>query len=625
MGIRYRLMPQESPVSDSTRSDAKQRVKAAIDIVELVGRHLRLDRRGRLLVGLCPWHDDSRPSLQVNPERQSWKCWVCNIGGDVFSFMMQREGVDFREALQMLAEEAGISLRDHGRPVVPGSAADKQTLYKAMAWAEELYHRCLLESPEAEPARRYLQQRGIEGSSVARYRLGFAPAGWRWLADRAASTPFDAEILRTVGLVRQSERSSQDYDWFRARLMFPVHDAQGRTIAFGGRVVPGVGDPEAAKYINSPETRLFVKGDHVYGLDVVRDGIRRLGSVVVMEGYTDVIIARQFGFENVTAVLGTALRPTHLRLLRRFADRVVLLLDGDAAGQKRTSEVLQLFIAAQVDVRVATLPEGLDPADLLVQHGAEALGRVLDEAVDALQYKMRTQLAGVDLKHDLHQANVVLEELLATIALAPRWEAGGDEALRLREQQILGHIARTFMIDEAELRARLAALRNRQPSHAAPTRPPTDAPAELLHTWETELFEILVLRPDLVSVVLERVGAEDLYTPAGCQLLEVYRQLELQGRDAEPDRVLTELESPHLKHLLVDVDFRARDKPAGDWDERLSELFAAFERRRQERACRQWVSDLQSESLDERQQLELLRSLIDQQRIRQGFTAPKDG
>jgi DNA primase len=549
---------------------------------------------------------------------------VCNIGGDIFSFVMQREGVEFREALAMLAEEAGIALHASRTPAAAGSPSDKQTLFRALSWAQEQYHRCLLESDQAEPARAYLRQRHIDASSIARYQLGFAPAGWRWLADRATGTAMAPEVLRAVGLTRESPRSGHDYDYFRGRLMFPVHDGQGRVIAFGARVIPGVGEADDAKYINSPETRLFVKSEQLYGLDVAREAIRRLGYAVVMEGYTDVILARQHGLEPVAAVLGTALGAGHLRLLRRFADRVVLLLDGDAAGQKRTAEVLKLFIAAQMDVRIASLPDQLDPADFVHQRGAAALQAILDAAPDALQYKLQTQLRGVDVARDLHRANTVLEDILATIAQAPGTDLSSDDSLRMRENQVLAQLARTFMIEENELRGRLTALRHRRAPDRQAKVQAAEAPAPL-HNWEMELFEILVCRPELVSLVLERIGPDDLYTEDGRQLLEFYRRLDHQGMETEFQRVLTEVESARLKSLLVEVDQRAHDKPAGDWDERLSDLFAAFQRRRQEATCRQWVSTLQRENLDDRQQLELLQSLIDQQRMRQGFAAPKDG
>ena len=358
--------------------DVREQIRQSTDIVELIGSYLQLRRQGRGFVALCPWHNDKRPSLQVNPQRQSWKCWVCDVGGDAFSFVMQREGVDFREALQILADRAGIELTRNRQPKAPpGSPQDKRTLYRAMQWAEEQFHSCLLHAGEAGPARDYLQKRSISAESMERFRLGFSPPGWSWLLDRARATEFSAQVLEAVGLCARSEKTGGYYDRFRDRVLFPIRDLQSRPIAFGGRILPGEGEGKAAKYINSPETRLFSKSDNLYGLDVARDIVAKQREVVVVEGYTDTVIAHQFGVTNAVAVLGTALGPRHIQILRRFADRIVLVLDGDEAGRRRTNEILELFLAAQVDVRILTLPQGLDPADFLLESGAEAFQELL--------------------------------------------------------------------------------------------------------------------------------------------------------------------------------------------------------------------------------------------------------
>ncbi|MDZ7618036.1 MAG: CHC2 zinc finger domain-containing protein, partial [Patescibacteria group bacterium] len=257
--------------------DVKEQVRQATDIVELVGRYLQLRRQGRNYVALCPWHDDSRPSLQVNPERQSWKCWVCDIGGDVFSFLMRIEGIEFREALEMLAERAGIALRRQEPQQASDEATDKRTLFAAMAWAEKVYHDCLLRSAAAAPAREYLASRQITPESVDRFHLGFAPPDWSWLQTQASKSPFSLKTLEAVGLIARSE-SGRMYDRFKGRVLFSIRDAQGRPVAFGGRVMPGdaakSGAKIGAKYVNSPETPLFSKSNLLYALDVARDALR---------------------------------------------------------------------------------------------------------------------------------------------------------------------------------------------------------------------------------------------------------------------------------------------------------------------------------------------------------------
>ena len=383
----------------------KEQVRQAIDIVELVGSYMQLRRQGRGYVGLCPWHDDSRPSLQVNPERQSFKCWVCDIGGDIFSFLMRMEGLEFREALEMLADRAGIELAPRRQA---DGQFDRRNLLRVMSWAEKVFHRGLLEAPEAEPARRYLSERGINDESVQKFHLGFAPQSWDWLLQLARQQQIDPGVLERVGLVRRRE-SGGFYDYFRGRLMFSIRDVRSRTIGFGGRVLPGVSAENDAKYLNSPETPLFSKSNQLYALDVAREGIGREKNIVVMEGYTDVIMAHQHGVNHAVAVLGTALGERHVPLVRRFTDSITLVLDGDEAGQRRTmqilDELLALFVAQEVDLKILTLPQGTDPCDVIATQGSEAFREMLNRSLDALEHKIQAVTNGLASAPGTHQSS----------------------------------------------------------------------------------------------------------------------------------------------------------------------------------------------------------------------------
>src|SRR5262245_51043006 len=287
--------------------DAKEQVRQAVDLVDLVGSYIPLRRQGRNFVGLCKWHDDSRPSLNVNPDRQSWRCWVCDIGGDVFSFVMKAEGLEFREALELLADRAGIQLR----PSEPWDSSlrseaedDKRTLYRLMAWAEDQFHGCLMQSPEGEAGRQYLVQRKITSDSAKKFHLGFAPDRWDWILERARQSDWRPALLEKAGLLRRREQDGSHYDWFRGRVMFSIRDVRSRPVAFGGRVLPQLADDRSAKYINSPETTLFSKSRELYGLDIARENFLQAGGATIMEGYTDVIMAHQNGLDNAVAVLG---------------------------------------------------------------------------------------------------------------------------------------------------------------------------------------------------------------------------------------------------------------------------------------------------------------------------------
>src|SRR5262245_59972956 len=429
---------------------------------------------------------------------------------------MKREGCDFREALQMLADRAGIQLGPQRKKAEPGSPDDKNTLYQCCDWAAKQFHEFLLRSDGAAIAREYVEERNITPTSVERFRVGFSPNDWSWLLDRARNTPYSPKVLDACGLVGTSERSGNYYDRFKGRLIFPIRDTQSRTIAFGGRILPKLADANAAKYVNSPETRLYTKSDTLYALDIVRDRISKSRQLTVVEGYTDVILCHQHGVDDVIACCGTALNERHIKLLKRFADTVYLVLDGDAAGQARTNDILELFVAAQLDLRILTLPEEYDPAEFMEEQGGEAFRELLTGAIDALEHKIRVATRGIDLARDTHRANLALEEILKTIASG--LAAGAVDAAGLRAAQLLARLARQFGLAEADLRERFQQLRkgvrgttagDDQSALAAPRSHKLSA----LSPFETELLEILCLHPELAPTALADVGEVDLTSP----------------------------------------------------------------------------------------------------------------
>lgn len=614
--------------------DVKERVKDATDIVDLVGSYLQLRREGRGYKALCPWHDDSRPSLQINPERQSWKCWVCNLGGDVFSFVMEWEKVAFPEALAILADRAGIALKPAprgGRPA--GPADDKRLLFQAMAWAEEQYHACLLGDPQADVARRYLAERQITGESIARFRLGFAPNEWDWLLQRAAATSFPTAVLKKIGLAARRSSGSGSYDRFRGRVLFPIFDLQGRPVGVGGRVLPELNPGDMAKYINSPETPLFSKSKLLYGLNAARDAIKKSGMALVTEGYTDCIVAHQYGFTNTVAVLGTALGSQQIRTLSQCgpADRdvrIVLLLDGDEAGKKRANEVLELFLAENADVRVLTLPDEADPAEFLLEHGAEALARLIESAPDALRHAVNTATANVDLARDLHGARRALDTLVHTIATAPR---PTDRQDLLRDQVFLSRLAADFRVPEEELRQRVSELRargkrppvSRHDEHDAP--PAASLRAGELDPAERELLEILLVHPASVAVLAEHLDLAWLAAPISRRVIERCLDGHLSGVTIDFARLLLEFDDREVKNLLVELDESGRRKGAVEFDTRLRDVLDTFQRREQDRLARTQTAALKEGRLAEEEELALLARIEQQVKTRQGISAPTEG
>jgi DNA primase len=600
---------REGSVSGNVAFEVKERIKQATDIVDLIGSYLPLRREGRGFKALCPWHDDSRPSLQVNAERQSFRCWVCDIGGDIFSFIMRMEGIEFPEALRMLADRANISLQETPR----GSSApadDKRVLFQAMAWVDEQYHHYLLKAPAAEAARQYLADRHITAESVRRFQLGFAPDEWSWLLERAKQTPYSAAVLEKIGVISRRRQGPGYYDRFKGRVMFPIFDSQARAVGTGGRVLPQLAQADAAKYVNSPETPLFSKSKLLYGLNHARDAIRKTGTALVTEGYTDCIVAHQFGFENSVAVLGTALGEAHIQLLRRFADRirVILVLDGDEAGRKRAKEVLELFVSANVDLRVLTLPDDADPADYLLAHGAEAFRQLTETASDALEHAFHTATEGIDLQADLHAATAALEQLVATIAKAPRLRPDTQVEDRLREEKFLQRLAGDFRVPEAQVRELMTQLR-RKTATRRENPAPVASVREKIGPLERELLELLLQQPQLVERFADVVQPTHLLGRTSQDIYSRCVALWASGVLPEFERLLLEIDDPVVKTLLVQLDETGRAKATVDNEARLRDILAGFERRRHQPVIQSHKQVLNTGSASPEEENALLREL----------------
>jgi DNA primase len=618
--------------------DAKEQVRQATDIVELVGRYVQLRRSGRNFVAHCPWHDDKKPSLQINPDRQSFKCWVCDIGGDVFSFVMRAENMEFREALEYLAERAGVQLRrsaphDGGvEDAAPRPEDDKRTLLRVLGWAEEQFHRCLISAPEGEPGRAYFAERGISEETIRKFHLGYAPLGqrWDWMLELARGSEWTPSLLERVGLLRRKDLDGGHYDWFRGRAMFSIRDARSRPIAFGGRVLPQLAGERDAKYVNSPETPLFSKSRELYALDVARDYFKEEGGAIVMEGYTDVLMAHQHGICNCVAVLGTALGDRHLQLLRRYTDRITLVLDGDAAGRRRTNEILDALLALfeknSVDLRILTLPEGVDPCDFIATHGSDPFRALLAEAVDALEHKFKAVTNGLDTLTDTHRASQAAEQLLATLAQIRPHSGGASSQTLLREEQMLSRISRHFHLPEERLRSRLTAVRReargrRRPPSAADATAIDESGGEGgatpdhvadLPAWDRELLELVILDPSFIARLAGTIQPAAISSPIARRIFVGCCRLAEQGMHKDFGRLLAAFDEPDIKNLLVALDESAATKTAADRERWLADLVETH-RRRGDESSRRFTLATARQSGDE-DALRLLNESLEQNR-----------
>lgn len=565
-------------MSTGLAHEFKEQVRSRTDLVALIGESVRLEPRrgGREHVGLCPFHDDHNPSMTVSPERQSYKCWACGEGGDCFSWVMKHDGLSFPEALKLLAERAGLELPASFRRGSGKATQTKQTLYEILAWAQGQFHQFLLTGQAAKPAREYLEQRGVTEETIRRFHLGYHPDNWTWILDRARDR-YSTDLLAAAGLIAE-RRSGDGYrDNFVDRVMFPIRDERGRTVAFGGRILPG-NTKDDRKYFNSPESAIFSKSRLLYGLDAARDAIRRDEAALVVEGYTDCIMLSQHGIQSVVATLGTALTELHVDLLKRFARKVVLVYDADVAGRLAAERSLGKFLAREVDLRILTLPPNEDPADFIGRHGADAFRQLAENAVEAWEYKLQSALATHTLE-TIDARHRVLQEMLEVLAAAPRL------AGTLREDLILSRLVRKLDIPERKVRQQLQTLR-RQPETAgraggtppASSSPlttasagPEDASGRNAGTYdardehlERDLLEMVFAQPDLFEAINARVGVDEFRQPQLQQLFQVCR--DLWERDVAPayEQVMSVLEEPELKRLAAEIDELSRRKKVAE-------------------------------------------------------------
>jgi DNA primase len=390
----------------------KEIIRQRVDLVGLISESVSLQRSGAEMKGLCPFHEEKTPSFNVNPDKGVFLCRGCGAGGDIFQFVQLRERVDFREALEILADRAGIDpgeLQNGGRGRAQGpSRAD---LTKVLSWAAGFFAEQLADDKKGGAAREYLAGRKISPEMVKKFQIGLSVDDPNQIQQAGRMAGYSLDRLRQSDLVRSSDHGGY-YDTFRHRLMFPIRDSMRRVIAFGGRTL---GDHQA-KYLNSAETALFSKSKCLYGIDVSRSEIERTGIGIVVEGYTDCVACHQHGFTNVVATLGTAMTPEHLSMLRRYGDEVILLFDSDEAGLAAAERAVGPALRSQLRVRLASVPSGKDPGEFLQTHGSEELRELLNSASEALVFqwsRTRARFAGTDSGIERRKA---VEEYLGLIA-----------------------------------------------------------------------------------------------------------------------------------------------------------------------------------------------------------------
>ncbi len=600
------------------RDDQKHLVQQASDLVQLVGEQLALRPKGKEFVALCPFHDDKKPSMHVSQQKQIFKCFACGTGGDVFSWMMKYHKMTFPEALEHLAERAGIELK-RGRNFGGQSQetkSERQRIGDANVKAMRFFNAQFCDAEVGRTARGYVAQRGMTDDIVEAFGIGYAPDEWGALANAVRVKGWQVADFELAGLVAKSQRGGEHYDRLRHRLIFPICDALGKPIAFGGRILEGSTrqDKSDAKYLNSPESVLFNKSATLYGLHLAKQAIIDTHTVVIVEGYTDVIACHQAEQCNVVATLGTALTAQHAKELAKFAEKVVLIFDGDEAGQKAADRAIEVFMTEQLDVHVAVLPGGQDPADLLAEpDGLDEWRQAIDHADDAMAYQFERVRGEFESASTMTGRQRVIEAYLRKLS-----DLGLDRIDDLRRSLVIERLTELLPLNQKQIEQQLKRFNRPQRNYAAPQAndQPDATPAQpkpvvvnaprKIRNAERFIIGGLMREPKLFQLELrdgraleEAIAPCDLATDAGQTLFEmlVHRfaedaPLTLAALAAD----LAEAGRDDLTAWLFDVEAEA-DRATDGEPERLrdyvtgaAEAVAAYHRDREVEAGRDKLS-----------------------------------
>jgi len=532
-------------------TESLERVKQAVDIVEVISAHTDLRRQGARWVGLCPFHEERTPSFSVDAGEKLYHCFGCGVGGDTIKFVEEKEGLGFAEAVELLADRYGVELeREREDPRAEAKRQQRRRLSELLDRTAGFYATYLWDSDEAGKAREYLAQRGLNEETLRAFGVGYAPSAWDKVLLRGQRAGFKVDELRGVGLV-QKGRGGGEYDRFRSRIMFPIRDRRGRTLGFGGRAMRS---DQGAKYVNTAETDFFHKSKMLYGIDLAKAAIARAGRAVVVEGYTDVLALHQAGIEEAVGVMGTAITEEQVASLSGMVDEVVLALDADAAGQEAMLRAQRVAAGRKMRLRVAAMPAGEDPAEMMAaEGGAERFRALLEGAVELTAFQVGLVLDRTDVSSPTERDRALDE-------VAPIMAGMGESASR---DDVVRRVAERLDLEPAMVMGRVVAA---QPLSGGPTGStrgagaPAPAPrrtAELTSRERREraLLAMCIALPAEGREYLARLTAEHL-SPLGARAAAWLRE-----NSDDPASNLPQGDA-ELASLIAELVIVAHDEPA---------------------------------------------------------------
>jgi DNA primase len=534
--------------------ESKDRVRDAVDFVELVSARTELRRAGPARYeGLCPFHEERSPSFGIDPTQKVYYCFGCQASGDVFTFVQETEGVDFKGALELLADRFGVELeREEEDPRQAERRRHRERLLELLGRTAAYYERCLWEAEEAKAAREYLESRGLGEEILREFHVGYAPSAWDRVLLASRRGGFSEQELYATGLAQRSKENGRPYDRFRGRIMFPLADVRGRVLGFGARAMR---DEQKPKYLNTSDNDVYHKGQHLYGADLARAHAARAGQAILCEGYTDVIALHQAGLHNTVGSMGTALTAEQVGELARMAQTVLLALDADSAGQEAMLKAAGLAAKRKLELRVVALPAGTDPADLVQRDGSKAVQEAIDRSVEFARFRVERVLAGGDTS-DTEVQDSMLDELRGIFSTLPSRSTVRDELTRL--------VSSRFARPNDLVEKRLAEPTKRSPSTPAADQTTAKARVDLsrLDRTEREFLALCIAQPEDGLTALRGLDVEEHFSSslmrrAARYLMDNGLPVSISAPDLDDD--------PDLHALLAELIVQAgSDEPRSE-------------------------------------------------------------
>ena len=524
------------------------------DIVELIGNYAALKKAGRNFKALCPFHNEKSPSFVVNPDKQIFHCFGCGVGGNAVGFLMRQEHLEFPEAVRFLANKAGVVIPEDESVTPSPSRQLREEIVKINALAAAFFHEILLNSHEipVKTARDYLKGRGVDLETVKKFQLGFAPNEWDALLKYLKAKGISEELISKAGLIIAREGKVGYYDRFRNRIVFPIADIQNRFLAFGARAMQ---DSDGAKYINSPETPVYTKGQHMFGLNLTKAAVGKLDRIIVVEGYMDMIMPYIHGVENSAASLGTALTVEQIRLIRRYTPNVVMLFDTDTAGQSAIIRSLDLLIDEGMNVRVATLAKDADPDSYIRENGLEAFNARIDQAESFLDFKFNWLAAQFD-PVTVEGKSKIAQELLGTIARFKN---------EVAKYELTKALAQKLNIPEGVLFKQAGQAKGQQGSFREPEVKIKVVASASASAGQELLLALFLKDPAWAKAALERIGPEDFPDGVVREVVTTIWALAKERDDWSTSDLLVRLNDESAQSLitrLINIEEKKLTDPA---------------------------------------------------------------